>query len=434
MPPRPRPRPRPVAKVAGPSSPTSEESVSKKKINDDDDDFFVHNKGRSFREVEERAAKVAAKAAAESDNESGGGSDMSGSEGTPRPNRRSRKPTAAKGSDSSSRIVKDTAAELLRDVTSEKAVVDVSSDEYGEDGPRAGPSQSESKRTRSRSRSLTPPPEFTEQERLRTRMAIQRVLGSDTTVPTTRPFPAMAEDDDMDPGEEPINSSLRHIMEMVGNSNRRRLPGDSEQMTTSSVTIRVKWIHSSVATNVSQRSWTDPLRQIADKISQEMRVLPKELVLLQNRKQVYTTITPQGLGVWDEFDLEACARVTYETLYTRSGPAPTPPPQLNEDDGDSEREESSPPSEVAADDSDEKFKIIVRAADLSVPLTVRPTTTCGKIVRAFLAIMVKQGKPALPTKKANQVRLYVDGEKQDPNAPISDCDLEDGDIVEIIGL
>lgn len=84
--------------------------------------------------------------------------------------------------------------------------------------------------------------------------------------------------------------------------------------------------------------------------------------------------------------------------------------------------------------SDDKFKITVRAPDLSIPLNVRPTTTCGKIVRAFLAIMVKQGGPTLSPKKMSQVRLYVDGEKQDPDTPISDCDLEDGDIVEIIGL
>lgn len=64
MPPRPRPRPRPSAKAAVPSSPISVTSeiteipVTKKGFDDDDDSFFIHNKGRSLREVEERAASL----------------------------------------------------------------------------------------------------------------------------------------------------------------------------------------------------------------------------------------------------------------------------------------------------------------------------------------------------------------------------------------
>lgn len=111
----------------------------------------------------------------------------------------------------------------------------------------------------------------------------------------------------------------------------------------------------------------------------------------------------------------------------------TPPPHQHENDESSERADT-PTSETSADDSNEKFKLIVRAANLSIPLSVRPATTCGKIVKAFLTIMVKEKGLTVPAKKASLARLYVDGEKQDPNAPISDCDLEDGDMVEIIGL
>lgn len=59
---------------------------------------------------------------------------------------------------------------LLRG-TSERTIIDLSSEDYEIDV--AGPSRSELRRRRSRSRSLTPPPEFTEQERLRTQMAIR---------------------------------------------------------------------------------------------------------------------------------------------------------------------------------------------------------------------------------------------------------------------
>jgi len=99
------------------------------------------------------------------------------------------------------------------------------------------------------------------------------------------------------------------------------------------------------------------------------------------------------------------------------------------------REGSAAPSEASNAEDSDKFKIILRAAGTKeVSLSVRPSTTCAKIVKAFLAVLVRQGGTNLTTAKANKVRLCVDGEKQDPNAPISDCDLEDGDMVEVVGL
>lgn len=67
-------------------------------------------------------------------------------------------------------------------------------------------------------------------------------------------------------------------------------------------------------------------------------------------------------------------------------------------------------------------------------LGVRPSTTCAKIVRAYLVIAAQQGGPKLSPRKTSKVHLSVDGEKQDPNTPISHCDLEDGDLVDVVGL
>lgn len=447
MPPRPRPRPRPVDKAAIPSSPiptpseSSRASSKKSAVEDDDDDsFFIHNKGRSLREVEERAAKVAAMTASntveELSSDEGESDNTTSEDGTPRPRPRSKKNAAGKKTGASGWINQDTVAELLRQP---ERNVDTALDLSDEEGEQAGPSQLHSKRPRSRSRSLTPPPVLTEQERLRTQMAIRRVLEGETVAPVIHAPPAnLIEDDDiMEPGEEPIDPSLRHIIEKVGNRNLNRSSLGPEQTSTSFVTIRVKWIYPPGVHRPAQKQWaynirkTDSLRQIAENISKEMGVIPKELRLLHNGKHVYTTISPQGLGIWDEFDLDACLMSTYETMDTRLS---TPPPHKHGNDDVGSERADSPTSETSADDSNEKFKLIVRAENLSLPLSVRPTTTCGKIVKAFVTIMVKEKGLTVPPKKASLARLYVDGEKQDPNAPISDCDLEDGDMVEIIGL
>ena len=87
------------------------------------------------------------------------------------------------------------------------------------------------------------------------------------------------------------------------------------------------------------------------------------------------------------------------------------------------------------DDTD-KFKLVLRGhGTKEITLSVRSTTTCGKIVRAFLAVVAKHdGKAPISPRKAAQVRLRIDGEKQHPDTPISECDLEDGDMVEVVGM
>lgn len=87
----------------------------------------------------------------------------------------------------------------------------------------------------------------------------------------------------------------------------------------------------------------------------------------------------------------------------------------------------------------EKFKLILRSAQTSkdITLTVRPTTTCGAIVKAFLKSAGLSDKYTAQTPKKGNLgdpRLCVDGEKMDPGSQIGDADLEDGDMVEVVGL
>lgn len=109
-------------------------------------------------------------------------------------------------------------------------------------------------------------------------------------------------------------------------------------------------------------------------------------------------------------------------------------------------------SEAESDVEGDTFKIVLRSAKTTkdITLTVRPTTKCGSIVKAFLKkagladeyptagetppepkAKLKRGKQAVVPKDP---RLCVDGDKLGNDSPISDADLEDGDMVEVVGL
>lgn len=79
-----------------------------------------------------------------------------------------------------------------------------------------------------------------------------------------------------------------------------------------------------------------------------------------------------------------------------------------------------------------------------IVLTVRPTTTCGAIVRAFLKKAGLADQYATPNSKGKRGRkttaqtagpcLMVDGDRMGAESVIGDADLEDGDLVEVFGL
>ncbi|RXW25372.1 hypothetical protein EST38_g525 [Candolleomyces aberdarensis] len=115
-------------------------------------------------------------------------------------------------------------------------------------------------------------------------------------------------------------------------------------------------------------------------------------------------------------------------------------------------------SQSETEDDDDKLKLTFRSAKTGsrdIVLTVRPTAKCGNILRAFLKKaglekdypeVFADGGPPPPTrgkagKKAaaaatppKDPRLCVDGDRLDNESPISEADLEDGDLVEVVGL
>ena len=81
----------------------------------------------------------------------------------------------------------------------------------------------------------------------------------------------------------------------------------------------------------------------------------------------------------------------------------------------------------ASQDKSDTFKLQVRLGEAITSVTVRPTTKCSSIVKSVLQ---KLGKPA---GVANKARIMVDGEKLSPESEISEADLEDGDLVDVVG-
>ncbi|KAF8574319.1 hypothetical protein K439DRAFT_857466 [Ramaria rubella] len=304
---------------------------------------------------------------------------------------------------------------------------------------------------------------LTDVEILRAKIAIERVLSSDDQQILSHVEEVDLEDD----GDElhsaaetaTLDPDLQNIaLKVVARASKQKAaddydgmqqtrPGTSQQESSGGsalVTVCVKWVphpEDEVMLGRPQQSWSftvkrhESLKQLFLQISDKAHVLAEDLVLMRGGKQVFTSVSPAGLGVWGQLDLEACDRITFEALRQRF--RSVTPAQQEANDPQSDREASAPLSEASVEpDGSDKFKLVLRAPGTKeITLSVRSTTTCGKIVRAFLAVIAKHGGkvPASP-RKAAQVRLCIDGEKQHPDTPISECDLEDGDMVEVVGM
>ena len=118
------------------------------------------------------------------------------------------------------------------------------------------------------------------------------------------------------------------------------------------------------------------------------------------------------------------------------------PPESQQSDGESESDEG-------------KFKLILRSAltiNKEIGLVVRPTTKCSAIVKAFLkkaglagqypevfadgssSMAKKGGRKSKGGEAGKDPRLCLDGDKLDNESEIGDADLEDGDMIEVVGL
>ncbi|KAF7348427.1 hypothetical protein MSAN_01797000 [Mycena sanguinolenta] len=152
---------------------------------------------------------------------------------------------------------------------------------------------------------------------------------------------------------------------------------------------------------------------------------------------------------WGEAELQACDKTTWD--YIRAHPTgSTNPIQATEISDDSDDEPTILESDAESDAGGETFKLVLQSkATKSITLTVRPTTTCGAIVQAFLKKAGLADKYNLSAKgprksigkKGKQAQqglpepqLVIDGDKMAAHVPIGDMDLDDGDTVDVVGL
>jgi len=148
------------------------------------------------------------------------------------------------------------------------------------------------------------------------------------------------------------------------------------------------------------------------------------------------------LHVIDASRVDASNLVTYEYLREHRQELPPSSPNVlaqgSSPPGSAEDGDSDSDSQLMADDDDgDIFKLVVRSGvTKDVTLKVRLTTTCGAIVKAFLrrAGIADQYLEGRSIRGGGGPRLMIDGERMDPETPISEADLEDGDQVEVSGL
>ncbi|KAJ6584174.1 hypothetical protein DFH09DRAFT_267560 [Mycena vulgaris] len=438
-----RPRPRPVPRVKSSqgeasSSKTNGTSPTLPVVVVDDDAMFMRNQGRSTSAWQtlnkiNKATKVTKAKTSRSDSE--------GDSDSPRP----RKQT--KNTDNPQAKI----ARLLSEELSE----DSDSDGVEITDASGTPVKNKRKR-RSRSRSITPPPALARQQLQQARDVVRKALGQ---APSRSPSPVSYEADE---STDTIifDPELEKIARAAQANRSYSEPADSDSQDT--VEITVKWQpHPS---NESGKEWevvfklnrTDNFRELFEAAAEEASVLVDHLIMSYNGARLFPSVTPATLNIWGKGELVACDKTTWE--YLRTHPvASTAAPVI---DVDSDTDAPSPvysnaqESDTESDAGGETFKLVLRSAltTKDITLTVRPTTTCGAIVQAFLkkagladkyanprksiggASKKGKGKKGAAPEPEKNPQLAVDGDKIAHNVPIGDMDLDDGDMVDVVGL
>ncbi|KAF8842199.1 hypothetical protein BDN67DRAFT_1010029 [Paxillus ammoniavirescens] len=218
------------------------------------------------------------------------------------------------------------------------------------------------------------------------------------------------------------------------------------------VTIKVRWRPHPLNSSAEKHVWVfkmqryDTFRDLFEGVADLADILVDQLVVSHDNRRVFASGTPHSIRIWAEGELEACDKHTDEYIRTHRSKR-SPSPSLQDNAHLSRRSQSVSSRSDAGSEAEsaggEKIKLIFRSTatkDKTFPLIVRPTTTCGAIVKAFLkaAELPDNYSRAASTGKGNKhipyPQLMIDGDKMASEAEIGDADLEDGDLVEIIGI
>ncbi|CAK5284122.1 unnamed protein product [Mycena citricolor] len=308
-------------------------------------------------------------------------------------------------------------------------------------------------RARSKSRSLTPPPEMSREQRDLLRNIVRETLGARDRDRT--PSPPL--DPDLSTDTIVFDPEVQAI---INAANAGAKPSESNPISHSNETIEI-FVHwkphprdeqGRKRTDIFKLNRTDTFRELFEAVAEDQSLLLENLRLSHNNIRIFPSVTPATLRIWDEADLEACDKTTWEFLHANPHKAGHNGSAIEiASDSEEEEEDEELLQSDAGDDDDETLKLVLRSSKTvgnDITLTVRPTTTCGAIVQAFLkkaGLAGQYGKPAGSTTKRGRGRksavasdknpqLSIDGDRIDHGVPISEMDLDSGDVVDVVGL
>ncbi|KAF8551692.1 hypothetical protein OG21DRAFT_1444749 [Imleria badia] len=300
------------------------------------------------------------------------------------------------------------------------------------------------KRERSRSKSITPPPKLTAHQRANAMILVRQALAFQPRAPSPTLFLDDTPDTiDLDPELAKIAEAVRQQVKHAHIDPERA--GGPE-----TVNIKVRWRPHPRNTSAEEQWWTfkvrrhDTFRELFDGVADLVGVMADQLVINHDHRRVFASGTPHSLHIWAEGEMEACDKHTAEYIRAQqSNRLPSPSGHVSTP---GRSPSIAPQSDVESETEsiEETFKLVLRSAatkDKTFPLTVRSTTTCCAIVKAFLkaADLPDNYSRDVPTTGRGKrpvpfPHLMVDGDKMDSDAEIGDADLEDGDLVEIVGV
>ncbi|PIL22748.1 hypothetical protein GSI_15441 [Ganoderma sinense ZZ0214-1] len=464
---RPKPRPRPRARAPataadvppssspGPSStaPSTQPALSVR----DEDELFFRNRSRSAQAWKELSKATEEKKVVKK--RKSGSSDYSGSEGGSSPKARARKKKHPQRKN-------DTLPDWTKKLPNEIIISSDSDDDIVltriKKRPAANGDEDSSPVPETRSRSLTPPPVLDQLTKLRARQAVQRLVG----IQPRAPSPTEGMDDSMDtivldPELASIARRIHKEAEMRGGT-----PGD-DQGGPEQVQIKVLWKPHPLNPEGREETWGivqkrhDNFHGLFEEVADLACVRVEHLIICYDSKRVFPSSSPHSVKIWATATFEAYDKITYQYLQENKRarsmslpPGPSDPnqhsrarsPSVTIMESEFESRGSTPPSQDQGDDS-QTFKLIVRSerTEKDITLTVRPTTKCGAIVRAFLkkaGLDAEYPEGGAPPKgrgrgkaaAAKVPALSVDGDRMGVETEIGEAELEDGDQVDVVGL
>ncbi|KAL5520064.1 hypothetical protein ACEPAG_1724 [Sanghuangporus baumii] len=423
---KPKPRPRPRPRAAASLSEVEKPGSSSKSPPADEDAMFIRNRNRNASGWSKITQVVEKREAARAQS-----IDLSSSDSdSPRTKRIKRAPFTAKAKQLPAWAKSDGFLEISdSDAKSDNDVSTIDSMPLQDKASSHGSPNAKLKRKSSVSSTDSSEPEVSVAEQIGRERARQ-ILGAQ---PQRREkSPEFLSDDD-EIGELP--AELAAIKEEVKRNAVRA--GSVDNTASSLVPIELKIVlkphpkdetgRSYVYSHVMKRN--EKFEQLFSEIADAGGIPSERLIVLFDNHRVYPWSTPQTLSIWSEAELVAYEEHVYKYIKAheqRQSPA---------DDFSAEPPPSSlafSPSDILAEpgpsqDKADAFKLQVRCRQRTVVIGVRPTAKCSAIVENVLR---KLGKPDSAAKTA---RIEVDGEKLNPESEIGEADLEEGDLIDIVG-